>query len=394
MGGELNRRAFLQWGGVTVGSLAADRAWGMGLLQPLPAIESPLAYYPNRDWERIYRDQYHFDSTFTFACVPNDTHNCRLRAYVRNGIVTRIEQAYDVQTYRDLEGHQMTAAWNPRGCLKGYTVHRRVYGPYRVKAPMVRAGWKAWVEAGFPDPALPENRQRYFQRGQDGWVRTSWEEATTLVAKAILHIQQKYSGPAGAALLRQQGYPEPMLEAMGGSGARTMKFRAGMWLLGLTRIGALYRFANMLALLDANIRNVSPEQALGARGWTNYDWHGDLPPGHPMVTGIQTFDMDISDFRAARLLIFLGKNMVENKMPEAHWWIELIERGGKIVNISPEYSPASQKADYWVPIRPGTDTALLLGISKILIDEKLYDAPFVKRFTDLPLLMRMDTLKL
>jgi nitrate reductase alpha subunit len=167
MGGGLNRRAFLRWSGVAAGTLVADRAWGMGLLQPLTTIENPLTYYPNRDWERIYRDQYHFDSTFTFVCVPNDTHNCRLRAYVRNGIVTRIEQAYDVQTYRDLDGNQMTAAWNPRGCLKGYTVHRRAYGPYRVKAPMVRAGWKAWVEAGFPDPMLPANRQRYFQRGQD-----------------------------------------------------------------------------------------------------------------------------------------------------------------------------------------------------------------------------------
>jgi nitrate reductase alpha subunit len=174
----------------------------MGLLRPLPTIDNPLAYYPNRDWERIYHDQYTFDSTFTFVCVPNDTHNCRLRAYVRNGIVTRIGQAYDGHIYGDLDGHRMTAVWNPRGCLKGYTVHRRVYGPYRVKAPMVRAGWKAWVEDGFPAPSLPEHRQRYFQRGPDAWVRTSWDEAATLVAKAILHIQGKYSGPAGAVLPR------------------------------------------------------------------------------------------------------------------------------------------------------------------------------------------------
>ena len=133
---------------------------------------------------------------------------------------------------------------------------------------------------------------------------------------------------------------------------------------------------------------------MGERGWTNFDWHGDLPPGHPMVTGIQCFDLDISDFRAAKLRIFLGKNMVENKMPEAHWWIELIERGGKIVNISPEYSPVSQKADYWVPIRPGMDTARLLGVTNILMDERFYDDAFVKRFTDFPLLVRMNTLKL
>ncbi|HAM58984.1 MAG TPA: nitrate oxidoreductase subunit alpha, partial [Candidatus Rokubacteria bacterium] len=44
-------------------------------------------------------------------------------------------------------------------------------------------------------------------------------------------------------------------------------------------------------------------------------------------------------------------------------------------------------------MRPNSDTALLLGLSRILIDEKWYDAPYVKRFTDLSLLVRTDTLK-
>ena len=167
----------------------------MGLSTPLPTIENPLAYYPNRDWKRIYRDQYRFDSTFTFVCVLNDTHNCRLRAYVRNGVVTRIEQAYDVHTYGNLDGNQMTAAWNPRGCLKGYTVHRRVYGPYWVKAPMVRAGWKAWVDDGFPDPALPENRQRYFQRGQDCWVRTWWERPRRQSPRGFSIVRRNTAAP-------------------------------------------------------------------------------------------------------------------------------------------------------------------------------------------------------
>ena len=70
-----------------------------------------------------------------------------------------------------------------------------------------------------------------------------------------------------------------------------------------------------------------------------------------------------------------------------------MERGGKLVNISPEYGPSSSKADYWLTIRPNTDTALLLGISKIIIDNNWHDKTFLKEFSDLPLLIRKDTLK-
>ncbi|MEK7756163.1 MAG: molybdopterin-dependent oxidoreductase, partial [Planctomycetota bacterium] len=48
---------------------------------------------------------------------------------------------------------------------------------------------------------------------------------------------------------------------------------------------------------------------------------------------------------------------------------------------------------YWIPIRPATDTALFLGISRWLMDNDKYDAPFVKHFTDFPMLVRADNLK-
>jgi hypothetical protein len=98
--------------------------------------------------------------------------------------------------------------------------------------------------------------------------------------------------------------------------------------------------------------------------------------------------------RSAKLHIGVGKNLVENKMADAHFFIELMERGGKIVTITPEYSPPATKADYWMPCRPGLgDTAIFLGITKLLMDRNLYDAPFVKEFTDFPLLLRADNLK-
>jgi nitrate reductase alpha subunit len=100
----------------------------------------------------------------------------------------------------------------------------------------------------------------------------------------------------------------------------------------------------------------------------------------------------LNDLRNSRLHIQCGKNMVENKMPESHFFIEAMERGSKIVTITPEYSPPATKSDYWIPIRPATDTALFLGITRWLMDNQRYDSVFVKRFTDFPLLVRADTL--
>src|ERR1051325_1814654 len=88
-----------------------------------------------------------------------------------------------------------------------------------------------------------------------------------------------------------------------------------------------------------------------------------------------------------------GKNLVENKMADAHWFIECMERGAKIVVIAPEYGAPSTKADYWIPVRPATDAALWLGVTRVMIEYKWYDETFVKQFTDFPFLIRTDTLK-
>ncbi len=390
---EITRRTFLKAAATGATVLFVDDAFGLRLLQPAVEVGNPLSEYPERGWERIYRDQYRYDRTFTFVCSPNDTHACRLRAYVRNGVVMRIEQNYDVEKYADLYGNTATAHWNPRGCLKGYTLHRRVYGPYRVKYPLIRKGWKAWANDGFPE-LTPANKSKYKfdSRGTDELMRISWDEAYSYIARGMIQIAKRYSGEQGVRRLREQGYPEEMIQEMHEAGTRTFKCRGGMGLLGVIGKYGMYRFANALALLDVHVRGVGPDQALGGRTWSNYTWHGDQAPGHPFVHGLQTSDVDFNDLRFSKLHIQCGKNLVENKMPESHFFNELMERGAKIVTITPEYSPPAAKADYWIPIRPNTDTALFLGITKILMEERRYDAAFVKRFTDFPLLIRTDTL--
>lgn len=392
---RITRREFLvaaAGGTVAVSTfLLATRRSPLSLLEPVD-VADPLAAYPNRGWEEVYRDQYRYDRTFTFVCSPNDTHQCRLRAVVRNGVVMRTEQAYDVSRYADLYGNQATQAWHPRGCAKGYQVHRRVYGPFRLKYPLIRRGWKEWADDGFP-ALTPDLRARYRfdARGTDELVRASWDDAHRYLARGLVAIARTYSGDDGRRRLEAAGYPPEMLDAMGGAGTRTLKFRGGMGLLGVIGKYGMYRFANMMALLDADIRGVGPEDAKGGRLWSNYTWHGDQAPGMPFVHGLQGADVDFNDLRFSKLTVQVGKNLVENKMAESHFFVEAMERGGKIVTITPEYSPPATKADYWIPIRPATDTALFLGITRLMIERGQYDATFVRRFTDLPLLIRTDT---
>jgi nitrate reductase alpha subunit len=363
-------------------------------------IDNPLEFYPTRDWEKVYRDQYRYDSSFTYVCSPNDTHACRLRAFVRNGVVIRMEQNYDSQKIMDIgldKGAQATRGWNPRGCLKGFTMTRRLYGPARLRYPMMRQGWKQWADDGFPslsDDITLRTKYKFDSRGTDTFLRLSWDEVNDYLARALTTLAETYSGEVGKQRLLKDGYPEEMLTEWKEAGTRTFKFRGGMGLLGVIGLYGLYRFSNMMALLDSKVRKVGPDKAQGGRKWSNYTWHGDQAPGHPFVHGLQGSDIDLNDLRYTKLHIHVGKNLIENKMPESHWFVETMERGAKIVVIAPEYNPPATKADYWISVRPGlSDTSLFLGVTKILMDKGWYDAAFVKQFTDFPLIVRADTLK-
>lgn len=392
----LSRRGFLKLS--AAGGAAATAVYlesQMAFLQTAAGLDNPLAYYPNRGWEKVYRDQYRYDSSFTFVCAPNCTHNCRLRAFVRNGVVMRTEQNYDSQNVGDLFGNKATNAWNPRGCNKGATLVRRVYGPHRIRGPLVRAGWKQWADDGFPDlDAAARTKYRFDSRGTDTFVKVSWDEIFRYAARGLIATARRYSGEEGKRILLDEGYQPEMVEELGGAGTRTFKMRGGMGLLGVLGKYGMYRNSNMMALLDVYVRGVKPEEAKGGRNWSNYTWHGDQAPGTPFVTGLQNSDVDFNEMRHTRLHIGVGKNLVENKMADAHFFIETMERGGKIVTITPEYSPPATKADYWIPCRPGLgDLAIFLGITRLLMERNLYDATFVKRHTDFPLLIRLDTLK-
>jgi nitrate reductase alpha subunit len=393
-GGRVSRREFLKWAGAVglgTAALPEELFAAYDLLAPV-AVGNPLADYPNRGWESQYRDVYRTDGHFHFLCAPNDTHNCLLRAYTKNGVIVRIEPSYGYGQATDLDGNRASARWDPRACQKGIALGRRIYGDRRVKGARVRRGFRQWVEQGFPRGADGRPPAELFRRGADAWESVPFEKAFDLHARALVNIAETYSGPKGAERLGAQGYDPAMIEAMEGAGTRALKHRGGMPLLGPLRIYALARFANLLGLLDAKLRGVAPEQARGGTHWDSYSWHTDLPPGHPMVTGEQTVEFDLFAAERSKLLIAWGMNWISTKMPDGHWLTEARQRGTRIVVIACEYSSTANKADEVIVVRPGTTPALALGLAQVIVSEGLYDREFVRRSTDLPLLVRMDTL--
>ncbi len=391
-----SRRHFLQLAGVAgFGALAspADLFAQYRYLAPV-SVANPLKDYPSRDWERIYRDIYRTDKSFVFLCCPNDTHNCLLNAHVKNNVIVRIEPTYGYGKAKDLYGNQASHRWDPRCCQKGLVLARRFYGDRRINGAFLRKGFKEWVDRGFPrDPATGAAPPALMRRGWDSWVKVSHEEAYAYQAKALLNVAKTYSGESGKKYLTAQGYDPDMIAAADGAGTRVMKFRGGMAAQGAVRIFGAFRFANSMALLDAHVRGVKPEDAKGGATWDSYSFHTDLPPGHPMVTGEQTNDFELFDTENSKLIISWGMNWITTKMPDSHWLTEARLKGAKTVAVTVEYSSTASKCDDVVVIRPGTDPAFALGLAQVMIKEKLYNADFVKRFTDLPSLVRLDTLE-
>ena len=94
-----------------------------------------------------------------------------------------------------------------------------------------------------------------------------------------------------------------MIDQVQGAGTRTIKVGSNLPIHGVVGKFGIYRFANLLGLLDHHVRGVPPEQARGGRDWNEYTWRGDQAPGHPFVHGLQTSDMDINDLRFSKLVI-------------------------------------------------------------------------------------------
>ncbi|QZP39658.1 molybdopterin-containing oxidoreductase family protein [Halobaculum magnesiiphilum] len=340
---ELNRRDFVKAAAAGTVSTLVSSGWAATQsVDPVTSVDNPLKSYPNRDWEEVYHDIYAYDRVDWTVCHPNCTQSCALNFYMKNGVPIRAEQIYHEEEGSPGPGSPggyeeagVSRHWNPRGCMKGLTLHRRTFEPSRIKYPLVRKGWD-------PDDPNPEGR------GSDEFERVSWDEALDLIAEKMASLEDEKRFHVFNAIKAD-----------------------GLF----TRHGSARRLASIF----------------GGCEWTEYDWYADLPPGHVMTTGYQTSDSDASAWRAADYTIMQGKNLIHNKLADNHWLQETRERGGKMVGIYPDYSPTVQKCDRWLPVRPGSDPAVPLAFAHVVIDEELYDEEFMRGYTSLPLLVREDS---
>jgi DMSO reductase family type II enzyme molybdopterin subunit len=218
--------------------------------------------------------------------------------------------------------------FNPRGCQKGGCFSERMYDATRVRHPLKRVG----------------------PRGSGKWQRISWDQATGEIADALLDTVTKHGSDRV------------------------------IW-----DLGPLYTFGTMSAahqrfafLMDSTSLDMNSEIGDGHRGTAE-------------TFGKIVFERSADDYCYSDLILIWGGNPINSQIPNAHFLMEARYKGAQLVCIAPDYSPSSVHTDLFVPVEPGADAALALGIAHVLVEEDLVDREFVAEQTDLPLLVREDT---
>lgn len=90
-------------------------------------------------------------------------------------------------------------------------------------------------------------------------------------------------------------------------------------------------------------------------------------------------DIPAADIVNSKYIIFIGRSYGDGIRPASvQSLVKAKSKGAKVVIIDPRLNNTSQLADQWIPIKPGTDLALLLAMANVIIEKKLYDEQFVK----------------
>jgi anaerobic selenocysteine-containing dehydrogenase len=213
-------------------------------------------------------------------------------------------------------------------CAKVAKYLDRVYSPDRVLYPMRRVGPKGLRAAG--DGA----------RAAQTWQRITWDEALDEIASRFKKIAAEFGSEA------------------------ILPFSFGGTLGTLNSASMDRRFFHRLGAsqLARNICSAAGEAGLES------------------VLGIK-LGTEPEQFRHSRYIIAWAANIHGNNV---HLWpfIEEARRqGAKLVVIDPYRTRTAACADWYLPINPGTDAALALAMMRVIINENLYDADYVERYT-------------
>lgn len=97
---------------------------------------------------------------------------------------------------------------------------------------------------------------------------------------------------------------------------------------------------------------------------------------------------EIKDWKNAKTILNVGCNPLETCMVTARYFYEAKEAGAEIITIDPNYCTTAAKSSRWIPIIPGTDAALYLGMISVILDNAWYDKSYLEQFTSMPFLVK------
>jgi len=93
------------------------------------------------------------------------------------------------------------------------------------------------------------------------------------------------------------------------------------------------------------------------------------------------------DIRNSDCILIMGSNAAENHPISFKWVTEAMKRGGKLISVDPRFTRTSSKADFFTPLRSGTDIAFLGGMIKYIIENKKYFIEYVSEYTNAPFVL-------
>lgn len=209
-----------------------------------------------------------------------------------------------------------------RACLRGRSIRHWINNPDRLSYPMKRVG----------------------KRGEGAFERISWDEACQMIADNYQRILDEYG-------------PEAIWN----------HYASGVNALNIG--GFLTRFINLNGGCLGRYGSYSSAQISAAL---------------PYLYGKRTASSN-SDIVNSKLVVMFGENSVETKAggagPTYHLEQALEQGGARVIVIDPRYSDTvATRADQWIPIRPGTDAALVDACAHVLISEDLVDHDFLATY--------------
>jgi formate dehydrogenase major subunit len=97
------------------------------------------------------------------------------------------------------------------------------------------------------------------------------------------------------------------------------------------------------------------------------------------------------DINNADIILAMGCNPAENHHVGFTWFMEAKKvRGAKLVVVDPRFTRTAAVADFYAPLRPGTDIAFLLGLIRYALDSGRYHHDYVRIHTNAPYLVKQD----